>query len=701
MFTPFNYQEECLSAVETVRDGEGSNRALVVMASGLGKTVTVGFDVKRWREKERGRVLYLCHQNDILAQARTTFEAIQGDKSTYGYFHGYERNFHKTDFLFSSLQTMKRYKQHFDPEEFAYIIDDESHHSQATTYRSTIEYFRPKFLLGITATPNRLDELNIRDIFGEEVYSLPLEEALARRLLCPVDYRLMTDDIVVPRELLGKGRPPSVTELNKMVFARNRDEKIVRTIERHMKEIDRPRIIIFMNSIADCNRFAALMPESFAIHSRVPAKERAVRLELFRQGMVKAAITVDVFNEGIDVPQANMIVFLRSTDSRTIFFQQLGRGLRKSGGKKKVLVLDFAANCERILMVHDLHERVVAAHEKVCREKRARGGTELHARKLPLPMTLNVDTPEFREKIIPLLQLLKRLRPNFYPTWQQAGGTAKTLGIASKEEYAQRYAEDPHLPASPRYTYRDDFPGWEIFLGKRTAPRYETWQEASRASIQRGFKIASEYRERYMEDPRLPADPPAYKNFPGWVIFLGGEVKNFYTSWKKISSLCKRNKVSSVEGYRELCEKDKRLPRYPQDAYQDFPGFAKIFGTRRLVENPYPTWQEAAEAAKKLGIKSSVEYAKRFKKDKRLYAAPSERYADFPGWTKFLGTKGRHFVSNPYPTWQEASRAAEELGIKSSPDYRRRRKEDQRLFANPENRYKDFPGWPKFLGKVK
>lgn len=691
MFIPFDYQQECISVIGAMRR-DRAKRALVVMASGLGKTVTVAFDAKNWRKEHPGRLLYLCHQNDILYQAKTTLEGVVDRGHTFGYFHGQEKAPDKVDFLFASLQTMERHKRSFGPHEFAYIVVDESHHSSARTYRSTIEYFKPEFLLGVTATPDRLDEFNIRDIYGEEVYSLPLDEAMARGLVTPVDYRLLTDEIQLSQFIeTGKGRV-SINKLNRRLFIPRRDEEIAKIITHHVDGVPNPRIIIFCNSVHHCDHLANFVPNSFAIHSRVPSKERAVRLELFRQGLVGTVLAVDVFNEGIDIPQANVIVFLRSTDSPVVFLQQLGRGLRKNQEKEKMTVLDFVANCERIKTVHDLYQSV----ERL--KSSARGKPQRPSSDGPEPMTLNINTSGFKEKVVPILKLLERVHPSFYPTWQEAAEAACKLGVGSKDEYAKLYLKDPRLPSSPRYTYRTEFPGWEIFLGKRTAERYATWQEAGKAAQALGIKTVKEYKERYTEDPRLPADPPSYKECPGWTVFLGGELKNFYPSWEHVAKVCKRHKVKSVAEYWDLCDKDKRLPRYPHDAYKDFPGFARMLGSKRMVEDPYPTWQQAGKAAKKLGIKSSMQYARKYKKDSRLYAASADRYTDFPGWATFLGVPERDIVRDPYLKWQEASKAARILRIKSSIEYKRRRKEDPHLPSSP-HRYKGFPGWARFLGK--
>ncbi|MFA6908317.1 MAG: zinc-ribbon domain-containing protein [Patescibacteria group bacterium] len=402
MYQPYPYQIECLEAVEAVRN-RGLNRALVVMASGLGKTVTMAFEAKRFRERgQGGRTLFLCHNNDILYQAKTTFEAVNGSEFSYGYFHGQEKQYRNVDFLFASFQTMENSKSLFDPNHFAYVIVDESHHSQAETYRSTINYFKPLFLLGATATPDRLDMQNIRDIFGPETYTLPLEEAMVQELVTPIDYRLLADEIVLERMLESEGKRVSLAELNRKVFIPRRDDEIAKIIAGHTSEFTDPRVMIFCTSIAHCDHLSHFIPGSFAIHSGIPKRERAIKLEMFRQGMISTVLVVDAFNEGVDIPQANVIVFLRSTTSKTIFLQQLGRGLRRSEGKDKVIALDFVGNCERIQMVHELWRSI---EEMPYKPDNARPESNYtHS------MTLNVDNIKFQETIVTLLNLIERVR---------------------------------------------------------------------------------------------------------------------------------------------------------------------------------------------------------------------------------------------------------------------------------------------------
>lgn len=579
MYQPYDFQFECLDAIDAARS---TGRALVVMATGLGKTIVMAFDALKFRAevkkrypRAKRRVLFLCHNNDILYQTKPVFEAVNGSDCSYGYFNGDEKNYHQVDFLFATLQTMEQYKDLFDPEEFAEVVVDESHHSQAETFRSTIEYFKPRFLLGGTATPDRLDELDIRDIFGQEVYSLPLEEAMARGLLTPVDYRLLTDDIQLPEDVTAEdGKRISLADLNRKIFIPRRDQEIAKIIARNVAEFENPRTIIFCASIAHAQHMAKYVADSFAIHSKIPGGERSVRMEMFKLGLIETVLVVDAFNEGVDVPQANVLVFLRSTDSRTIFLQQLGRGLRKSEGKSKVIVLDFVANCERVEMIYKFWKGI----EKK-RGEYAKDGDGSVA-----PMTLNVNAVEFIETIVPILRIIDRVRANFYPTWQEASAAAIELDIRTMRDYQKKYRMDPRLPAQP-YACYPDFPGMEKFLAKAF---YSTWQEASAAALALGIKNRAAFQKKRKEDKRLYCQPDnLYEDFPGWPVFLGRKPLGF-----------------------------------------------KKFGER------YKTWQKASAAVVKLGISNQKDYKARYTEDPLLPADPSSFYSDtWKGWPKFFGRK--------------------------------------------------------------
>lgn len=365
MVRPYSYQRLCINAVVAARR-QRRPAALFIKAPGLGKTLTAAFSIKELlRRFGKGRVLFLCHQNDILEQAQGEFERVFGNEYRYGFFFGGDHSgAKKSDFLFASFQTMRDWRERFRRGEFRYIVVDESHHSHAATYKPTIDYFRPDFYVAMTATPDRMDLLDIRAIYGQEVFSLPIEEALVRRLLTPVDYRLVTDEIQNSDVLDTPIGKLSVRHLNRVLFIPKRDKEIARIVMRHAKRMKNPRMIFFCQSVKHCNRMAKEIEGAVAVHHKLNRLEQRLRLRMFRHGKRQAVLTVDKLNEGIDVPEANIIVFLRSTASHTVFFQQLGRGLRRLRGKSKVLVLDFVANCDRLVMLEQFHRQVQKAQKE-------------------------------------------------------------------------------------------------------------------------------------------------------------------------------------------------------------------------------------------------------------------------------------------------------------------------------------------------
>ncbi len=400
----YPYQQACLDAIESARQA-GKKKALVVMATGLGKTVVSALQLKRMLAEKPGRVLYVTHNKEILRQARHTIEGILPVDCTYGYFHGDEKDLHYVDVLFASFQLLRKTREFFARDEFRYVVIDEAHHVQAETFRPTVEYFQPDLMIGLTATPDRGDQKDIRELIGEPVFSLDLFEALAHRHLAQVDYRLMTDELQGLKTLDTSVGRMSIAELNRTVFVPKRDEEIVRIIDEKLRNLSDPRVIIFCSSVAHADAISRLIPHSGVIHYDLKPKEVRRRIAAFRSGRLRVAVTVEMFNEGIDIPEANVIVFLRSTASRTIYLQQLGRGLRLSEGKDQVLVLDFVANCDRVELINSLQASVDNVHG----EGSASGG-----RGLKPSFNLIIDKSEFSEQIINLIGMIARARRGFY-----------------------------------------------------------------------------------------------------------------------------------------------------------------------------------------------------------------------------------------------------------------------------------------------
>lgn len=375
------------------------------MASGLGKTLTGSFDIREFLAAvPNGRVLVLCHSAAILAQTRAVFQSIFGEEYSYGMYNGLEKAAHRTDFLFANLQSVNLHYEDFDPDEFSYVVVDEAHHAPAETYRKAIEYFRPLFLLGLTATPDRMDDADLAGIFGRTVFEYPLESAIRDGWLSDVEYRVKSDEIQRLETILDSGEKFSLSQLNREVFAPKRDEEIIRLIREETASLHDPTMVIFCQTIAHAEKFAAMMGDAVVIHSQLPPGEAEARIEQFRAGKLRTICAVNMLNEGIDVPRTDVIVFLRVTQSKIVFTQQLGRGLRRAKGKGKVLVLDFVSTADRLDMLFQMEHEFKSSVGRYARRK-AKAEHEY--------FTLSLDSPVFTDRkvdIIALIEAAKRIR---------------------------------------------------------------------------------------------------------------------------------------------------------------------------------------------------------------------------------------------------------------------------------------------------
>ncbi len=401
MITPKNYQVPAISkGLEALRM---YGKALLVMATGLGKTVVAAFMTKG-EILSQGKVLFLCHDSRILKQARKSFSEIIGSDCTHGEFHGKQKDHDDVNVIFATFQTMKDWKDAFFEDEFATIIVDEGHHSQAITFKSVLEYFNPKFMFALTATPDRADGLDIRDLFGEEVVDISLEEALANRWLPHVEYRVLSDGIgrgvlkKLTKDIVQDGKRVSIKQLNETIFIKKRDEEISRIIQ----EQEQKQGIIFCESIAHAHEFQKSLPSSVTLHSKMSQKAQDKAHEGFKAGTYSYILVIDKYNEGVDVPETDLIVFLRCTDSRRIFLQQLGRGLHCTDTDKKVLVLDFVANCDRIQMIKELTDKILSFLPS---------WSEID--KSPIHVSGEGFDFVFDEEQIQLLEILRSLRPTY------------------------------------------------------------------------------------------------------------------------------------------------------------------------------------------------------------------------------------------------------------------------------------------------
>ncbi|HSX47858.1 MAG TPA: DEAD/DEAH box helicase family protein [Patescibacteria group bacterium] len=359
-----NYQLDAWYELWKARQ-ESKKSGLVHLATGLGKTSVAVFDVKKFREEHIAKygyepyILFTCHQNEIIEQAAERFSAFIPD-APQGFFTGSQKN-RDGEITFATLQSLYSSLDTFEPDEFDYIIYDEAHHSKAETFETVVNHFTPEFQLALTATPNRLDELDITELFGQALYSKDLAQALAEGLLARPDYHIVFDD-AVKKVMESNFEAKSLKELNALFNVSPRNEVIAQNIKDEMDrigiEFGSEKTIIFCQDIAHTESIAELLGGK-AYHSGITNKqERRDIIKDFRHGDLQVICTRDMFNEGVDIPDARLLVFLRSTSSQTVFEQQLGRGLRKHTDKDSVSILDFVANVERISMIQELANTV-------------------------------------------------------------------------------------------------------------------------------------------------------------------------------------------------------------------------------------------------------------------------------------------------------------------------------------------------------
>ena len=336
-----NYmQRRALKELNRIR-AMGAGKALVCSAAGSGKTFLAAFDVLNFNPR---RMLYIVHEGSILMKSFETFEKVFGADKSYGIYNADYKEF-DADFVFSTNVTMANSLEFFDRYTFDYIIVDEAHHAAAETYRKIISYFEPQFLLGITATPERMDGEDVFGLFDQNVpYELRLRDAIIHGLVVPFKYYGIRDELIEYGIKETKG--------HKFVEQFSDDkhvEFISRMIEKHRLPSQKLKALAFCRDISHAIRMSQALEEYYHTAYLTGRNSIGERVRAYKDlqddsAELEILCTVDILNEGVDIPGVNMVLFLRPTDSQTIFIQQLGRGLRKYEGKQYVTVLDFIGN---------------------------------------------------------------------------------------------------------------------------------------------------------------------------------------------------------------------------------------------------------------------------------------------------------------------------------------------------------------------
>ncbi|MTI64981.1 MAG: DUF3427 domain-containing protein [Firmicutes bacterium] len=353
---PYPYQKQILEKLRAEREIFERNKNLLVAATGVGKTVISAFDYKgfvKTNPKRVNRLLFVAHREEILRQSRDTFRAILKDGNFGDLFVGTHKP-ESLDHLFISIQSFNSSKlyEKLTTDYYDFIIVDEVHHGPATSYQRLLEYFEPKVLLGLTATPERMDGKSVLKYFDDRIAEeIRLTEAIDRKQLSPFQYFCVTDEVDLSKLKWGRNGYDKKELSNVYTNSDLRANKIINSIDKYVKDIDEVKGLGFCVTVEHAKFMADIFNKndipSISLHGNSSTEERESAKGELQKGEIKFIFVVDLYNEGVDIPSVNTVLFLRPTESLTVFLQQLGRGLRIDDDKECLTVLDFIGQANR------------------------------------------------------------------------------------------------------------------------------------------------------------------------------------------------------------------------------------------------------------------------------------------------------------------------------------------------------------------
>jgi superfamily II DNA or RNA helicase/HKD family nuclease len=465
-------QVEALEELERTREEE-YQKALVVMATGLGKTYLAGFFAKDYK-----KILFIAHREEILYQAKQSFKNIMPDRK-YGIYNGKHKDSH-ADAIFASIYTlsMKAHIERFSPDEFDLLIVDEFHHAAAESYQRVLDYFKPEFLLGITATPDRNDN---KDVFaicdGNVAYRLDFLDAINRQWLAPFKYYGVYDETDYS-QITWLGTRYDEEEL---LHAQLREEMASKILEA-WKDKKQTRTIGFCSSIRQANFLSSFFNKqgykTVSLHSQQKEVGRADTIKKLETGELDIIFTVDLFNEGVDIPPVDTLLFVRPTESLTVFTQQIGRGLRFAPGKDHCVIIDLIGNYRNADVKLSLFDIA-----------RGEGKSKKIEPRIPSNCELNLD--------LQVVNLLKEMAKKRSPRKEKLLDDYFDL----KHEMGRRptYLELHLKGHSDSTQYRQEFNSYVGFLNwtnelskeeKVVFERYENWLvEVEKTSMSKSYKM--------------------------------------------------------------------------------------------------------------------------------------------------------------------------------------------------------------------
>lgn len=400
--TPNSMQKSAMEELALLRE-TGSQRALAVAATGTGKTFMAAFDVQQVKPK---KMLFLVHREMILEKAMESFaKVVNVPKNKMGIFSGNQKSY-DADYLFATIQTMNREFYSYQPDEFDYIVVDEAHHATSSSYKKVLDHFKPKFLLGMTATPERSDDGNVFDLFDNNLaIDIRLRQALEENLLVPFHYYGITDETGVDLSE-DKLTPDQIAE--KLNVA-SRVDFIIDKMDFYGHDGSKRKALGFCITKKHAEFMAAEfnkrgIPSTFLTGDHSEAeRQRQIKLLESETDALNVIFTVDIFNEGVDIPSVNTVLMLRPTESAIVFTQQLGRGLRKAEQKEFLTVLDFIGNYSKSFLI-----AIALYGSRSVTKKEITHAVRKGFRNIPGPTNIRMDEIA-KEQILEQLE-----RENFY-----------------------------------------------------------------------------------------------------------------------------------------------------------------------------------------------------------------------------------------------------------------------------------------------
>ena len=454
---PYPFQQEMLDRLQVERERHGRHRNLVVAATGTGKTIVAALDYRRLREQlDSSRLLFVAHREEILNQSVSAFRAAMRDGS-FGELYVRGQRPDRWDHVFASIQSLTAYDPtELDPRHFDVVIVDEFHHAAANTYRALLNHVEPQILLGLTATPERADGQSVLEWFDDRIaVELRLWDALDQDLLVPFHYFGIHDDVDLSALTWSRGGYQT-SDLDNLYTGH--DARVAKVLEAVNDKIGNPRAMKalgFCVSIAHAEYMAQRFTEagipSEAVSADTSPEARAGALRHLRDGSINVVFAVDLFNEGVDVPQVDTVLFLRPTESATIFLQQLGRGLRRADGKSVLTVLDFVGQQHRKFRF-DLKYRALTGNNRQELLHQVEEGFPF------LPSGCHLDLDRVAREVV--LENVKNALPS---TWRQRVAELQSLGDVNLAEYLDASGLD----------LADVYRGGRSWTDHRRAARFE------------------------------------------------------------------------------------------------------------------------------------------------------------------------------------------------------------------------------------